>query len=426
MHDFLAESSLIGSLLLSPTETMPIARSIVRADDILDERYRAVFIAVCELTDANKTVDPVTVLEQTKRHTQSVDSKMLLRCMDEVCTAANIRVYAESVHSNSIRRNIQELGTELAEDSPLTPQEILRSAISRLQELQTGSSTRPEEPADVANAFFNELSEAAAGIRKPFISTGFSKLDELLGGGLAASGLITLAARTGIGKTTAALNIADNVAQAGNPVLYFSLEMSKSQIMARRVGRYAGLSYNKLQRGDIEKDDHSTWKRVSDTLSVLSQRPLYISDTPVTISDIELKARSIPGLSLIVVDHMGLIRSENLRANLVQQTTETSHSLKMLALSLGVPILSLCQLNRESEGRSDHRPELAELRNSGAIEEDSDAVLLLHRPAAYFPEVDKPKPWEEQKLEIIAAKNRHGTTGSETFSFYGLTNRIME
>jgi len=426
MLDFMAEKSLLGSILISPKETIPIARSIVRADDILDRRIRAAYIAACELADEGGTVDPVTVMKRAERTKAGTDGALMMDCMDTALTAANIKAYAQAVHDDATRRSIQALGMELAGNQQADPHELLRNAISKLQGIQTGSSAKPEEPTDTAVAFLNELQDTSEGKRRPFLSTGFDRLDKLLGGGLAAGGLITLAARTGTGKTTAGLCIADNVAAAGNAVLYVSLEMTKSQIMARRVGRLARLSYNRLQRGDIAPDDTETWDRITDAISKISKRPLYISDKPATETDVELKARSIPGLSLILIDHLGLIKSDNSRANLYQQTTETSHALKMLALSLGIPCLSLCQLNRESEGRPDHRPGLADLRNSGAIEEDSDSCIILHRPAMYLPESERPKPWEDQFLEINVAKNRHGTTGQESFIFRGLVATIAE
>ena len=426
MYDDLAEKSLLGSILISPQETLPIARGIIHADDILDTRIRASYIAACELADAGEVIDPVSIKSSAEKRVKSVDSQLYVDCMQDALTAANIRVYAQAVHDAAIKAEIQAVGLSLADDNGQSSQELLRSGIARLQELQKGSNARPEEPTETAMQFFNYLSDAAAGKVKPFLSTGFKRLDALLGGGLVNSGLITLAARPGVGKSVVGLNIADNVAEAGHSVLFVSLEMSKYQLMCRRVGRYARLSYNQLQRGDIAADDKNIWGRITDALSVLGQRPLYISDKPSSISDVELKARAIPELALVVLDHMGLLRPDNPRANLYQQTTEASHMEKALALSLGVPVLSLCQLNREIEGRPDHRPCLADLRNSGAIEEDSDAVIFLHRPEMYLKEQDRPKPWDKQTLELSVAKNRHGATGMNSFEFFGMSSAIHE
>jgi Replicative DNA helicase len=424
--DLTAEKSLLGAVLISPRGALPVARSRIKASDILHEDVRAAYIAACELADAGETIDPVTVIKQAGVRGENITGSLLADCMNTALTAANIEFYADAVHDGAIKRVIQELGAELSEDSPEPPQEILRSAICRLQDLQLGSNIKPEAPVDDAMAFYTALREASEGKQKPFLQTGFKTLDELLGGGLVSAGLITLAARTGTGKTVMGLCLADNIAAKGHQVLYVSLEMGRGQIMARRVGRLTGLSYNLLQRGTIQADDNTKWSRIAAALSLLSKRPLFISDKPATIVDVELKARSIPGLRLIVIDHMGFLKPENPRSSLYQQTSEASHALKMLALSMNVPILSLCQLNRENEGRIGHRPGLADLRNSGAIEEDSDAVILLHRPSTYLLEEERPRPWEEQELDVIIAKNRHGATGEARFAFRGMTADVLE
>ena len=171
--------------------------------------------------------------------------------------------------------------------------------------------------------------------------------------------------------------------------------------------------------------DDEAWKRLIDAFQELSTRQFYIRAIPSTVEDIEREARCIDGLSLLVVDHIGLVKATE-QGSRYDKMTETSHRLKQLALSLKIPILALCQLNRQSEGRNDKRPTMADLRDSGAIEEDSDVVALLFRPAVYAKEEDRPKPWETQELQVIVDKNRHGGTGTVYMSFCGLNSRITE
>ena len=426
MTDELAELSLLGAVCISPDEVLPNVRSIVRAADILSPTIRASYEAACELADEREAVDPVTIQERARKNGTEVLNRVLREAMESVVTVANAAIYAKVVHAAAVRREVRSIGEEISRDEYGDATETLRAAISRMQELQSGSCSAVPSPSETSMKFYRELQEAAEGKAQPFLSTGYKKLDELLGGGLVKSGFITLAARPGIGKTMLGLNIAENVAAAGKSVLYVSLEMGSGQLMARRVGTLSCLSYNKLQRGDIQQGDEDTWRRIISAVTTTSTRKLYISDKPATLADVELKARAIKDLSLIVIDHMGLIRNEGRYGSRYEMITERSHALKSLALSIEIPILTLCQLNRESALRQDHQPTLADLRDSGAIEEDSDAVMLLHRPAAYFPDDQQPKPWEAQDIDVEVAKNRHGYTGKITMDFYGLTAKILE
>ena len=408
----IAEDSYIGALLISPPEVLNATRGILRAADFQDARARAVYKASCELADKGETVDPVTVKARTG---SDVTDDYLIECMEVTVTAANAVEYAKAVHEDALGREIRLICAAGAADKTTAPQELLRDTVAQLQALQTGSATAVQEPAEVARDFYLRLTDVSY---RAFTSTGYDSLDTLLGGGLVTSGMIAIAARPGVGKTMLGLCIADNVAAAGIPVLYVSLEMDAYQLMCRRVGRIAGLSYNTLQQGRVT--DGETKSKATEALSDLMRRPLYIEDKPASVLDVELKARGIRGLGLIVIDHLGLLRYDG-RGSRYEIVTEISHSIKRLAQALKIPIVALTQLNRENEGRNDKRPRLSDLRDSGAIEEDCDAVALLHRPG-----VEGLKPWESQPLEIEVAKNRHGYTGRAEMLFYGLTARIVE
>lgn len=408
----LAEDSYIGALLISPPEVLNATRGLVRVADFQSAAARAVYRAACELADLGEVIDPVTI---KGRVGQEVTDDYLVECMEVTITAANAVEYARAVHEDAVGREIRAICAGSAVDKATPTDELLRDTIAQLQDLQTGSNANVQEPAETARDFYVRLTDNSY---RSFTPTGYDSLDTVLGGGLVTSGMIALAARPGVGKTMLGLCIADNVASTGTPVLYISLEMDKYQLMCRRVGRIAGLSYNMLQQGRVI--DSETKTKVIEALSTLMTRPFYIEDKPASLMDVELKARGIKGLGLIVIDHLGLLRS-TIRGSRYEIVTEISHGIKRLAQSLGIPIVALAQLNRENEGRNDKRPRLSDLRDSGAIEEDCDAVALLHRPG-----VDGLKPWESQPLEIEVAKNRHGYTGRAEMLFYGLTARIVE
>ena len=408
----LAEDSYIGALLISPLEVLAATRGLVRVADFQGSAPRAVYRAACELADLGEVIDPVTI---KGRVGQEVTDDYLIECMEVTITAANAGEYAKAVHEDAVGREIRKVCAASAVNKTTPPEELLRDTIAQLQDLQTGSNANVQEPAETAKDFYFRLTDDSY---KSFTSTGYDSLDTVLGGGLVTSGMIALAARPGVGKTMLGLCIADNVAATGIPVLYISLEMDKYQLMCRRVGRLAGLSYNMLQQGRVT--DAETKAKVTEALSTLMTRPVYIEDKPASLMDVELKARGIKELGLIVIDHLGLLRS-NIKGSRYEIVTEISHGIKRLAQSLGIPIVALAQLNRENEGRNDKRPRLSDLRDSGAIEEDCDAVALLHRPG-----VEGLKPWESQPLEIEVAKNRHGYTGRAEMLFYGLTARIVE
>jgi replicative DNA helicase len=183
------------------------------------------------------------------------------------------------------------------------------------------------------------------------------------------------------------------------------------------------MKYSAIYRGDIR--DENDYRRVMEAAEYLSKVPFYIIDKPCTVDDIERHIRTEDGTELVVIDHIGLIKPSG-RSSRYEIMTEISHRLKQIALSTGIPIIALCQLNRASEARDSKRPSVADLRDSGAIEEDSDVVALLFRPAMHLPEDERPKPWEEQEIEIIVDKNRHGMQGSVSLGFTGSTALVLD
>lgn len=399
------ERSIAGCLLMAPSETLDMIREKVSAGDFFDNKARAIYEAAALLIGGRKPCD-ASILQAEA----GVDEEYCRNAMVETPTIQNAGEYAKIVHEAAQQRKAQDIGKDLAEG---TLDAV--SALARLQELlssQSGGIITPQESAQEAMDVF---SAAADGSIVPFLKTGYSCLDSILSGGLANGGLITIAARPGTGKSTAAINIAENVCASGRTVLYVSLEMTAAQIWACRAANTALLNRSDILSGEILRRGGADMEKLYAAYNTLYHMPFFIHDEPATVEDIERKARCINGLSLIVVDHIGLIKN-NIRSSRYEFMTAVSHQLKQLALSMKIPVLALCQLNRASEQRS--RPTMADLRDSGAIEEDSDVVCLLYRdrlPGA---------AWEP--IFFIVDKNRHGTTGTLQLGFYGTFSRIAE
>lgn len=408
------EHSLAGCLLMDPVETLSLIRGLVSASDFTNENARAVFITASLLNDGGKPCDAAIIQAEA-----GVPIEYCKQAMIDTPSIHNAAVYAGIVHTAAQQRKAQEIGTELS-DGKLDAV----AALAMLQELmkaQSGGIVTPQESAQNAMDVF---SAAADGRLTPFLKTGYRSLDKMLSGGLANGGLITIAARPGTGKTTVALNLAERVAAAGNTVLYISLEMTNAQLWACRVANCAWLNRSEVLSGDVirrgaapdpSQEDMENAKRLYAAFENLNSRPLYIHDEPATVEEIERRARCINDLSLIIVDHIGLIKSMT-RGSRYEIMTDISHRLKQLALSMKIPVLALCQLNRTAAQRS--RPTMADLRDSGAIEEDSDVVILVYR------EMQQGVNWEP--IDFIIDKNRHGTTGILELGFYGMYSRITE
>lgn len=417
---YMAEESVAGCILVEPTETLPIVRQIVSADDFALEQAKSVFMSACLLADARKPIDPTTIVDQSKDTEIPLTSEWVKTTMQAYLTTANVELNATIIRDASILRKSKEIGMGLV-DERVAPQD----AVEQLQDALSHRVTLLATPREDAIDFYQYLKSVSSGEVKPFTSTGLYNLDDMLGGGFVSEGLITLAGRPGQGKTVAALVIAENVAARGGKVLYESLEMSKEQLWARRVSRKSRVPYKKLMNGTFDQSSDHDWKAIIDAMSDLSKRNIIINSTNAKMADIERHVRQAGKLDLIVIDHLGLIIPDKVTDSLYLPTTMASHALKRLAKSTGTPILMLCQLNRANTQRADKRGTLADLRNSGAIEEDSDAVIFIHREAYYLPPDQQPAPNEPQVMEFNVAKNRHGETGTVYMDFMGMYANIM-
>ena len=416
------ENNIAGALLIDPELVFLDIRPFIRDADFINPCARAVFSAVSSYLSAGVVPDASLILKKANELEPLVDDEYCRQAMDVTPSCRNASEYAKAVHSAAIEKQEQEIGMKIAMGELSAFQ-----AVSQLQDLSRSRANTILSPEEAADAMLEFLNENEDGKMNLFIPTQLDPLDEILSGGLVKSGLITLAARPGTGKTTAGISISENVASKNIPVLYISLEMSMQQLWACRIAAWSGQNrseiytgkytsnraYEQQRKADIENKKH----KVIDAVMDLREHPFYIRDKASTIEDIEREAATIPNLGLIVVDHIGLLKpSAGISRSRYEIMTEISHQLKQLALTLKIPILALCQLNRSSLDRKDSRPTMADLRDSGAIEEDSDVVILLFR------EMDCHDA--EQKIRFIVDKNRHGPVGDVDLRFIAAQSRI--
>lgn len=412
-----AESAVCGAILLDPA-CLPEVMEHVTEDDFVLESNRAIFRAAVSLDRRGEPIDPVVILREAGDDTSR---DYLLNLMETTATAANAGVYAAEARKASMRRSLRALGASLAEQTGMDdPRGIIADAQRELERIEAQDTSRElASSGDTLMAFWEHRGAVDSG-RGGFVPTGYRSLDRLLGGGLLNSGFYILAARPGMGKTTFGLSVADNVAEKG-PVLFVSLEMDEEQIAAKRLGRAAGIAYDALMMGTLSGEERS---RAAQWSSKVSQVPVYVNKKPrATVDEISNMARRVKGLRLLVVDYFGLIQPDGRQKSRYEAMTDVSGQLKALARKLKVPMLCLAQINRENTSRQDKRPQLSDLRDTGALEQDADGVIFLHCPSYYNQE--RPDPWEPDPMDIILAKNRHAGTGTCNAAFYRAVGRII-
>lgn len=419
----LASQSVAGSILCDAA-CLHVVRPLVSRDDFAVAAERAIFEAACRLADAAKPADVVTILEDARKHGADISDKYAAELLQITPTAAHAAEYARQAHDEAVRRRLAAVGEMLledAEDQQKPTAGLISVTLEALENADTAPQTAMLSASDSLAGFLDYRERLEAG-QAATVSTGYPGLDKLLGGGMLQQGLYILAARPGCGKTTLGLKLAEQAAKSG-ACLFFSLEMSAEQITARRIAAESGLSIGRLMVG--QKLNDADQAKLANAVSDLSAHDFRLNRAPgASVADIAQAAHLTKNLRLVVVDYLGLVRSDERNLPIYERTTRNSNALKALARSLNVPVLCLAQLNRAAEQRADKCPSMADLRDSGAIEQDADAVILLHRPAMY--EFEQPKPWEAQTLTAIVAKNRHGSTGKLDFDFYGSSGIIRE
>jgi replicative DNA helicase len=412
-----AEASLLGAILIDADALVKIADS-VGADDFFDPRHKRIYEATIQLYERRSPIDVLTLADQLKNN-QSLDlvggAAFLTELTNFVPTAAHVEQYAEIVAQKALRRRLIKASQQMVElgyDETKALQELVEEAESQLfqvSEKQVKQSVISLETI-LAESFdrLDDLHKDKNKIRG--VPTGFRDLDGVLAG-LQRSDLFILAARPSMGKTALSLNLAHNVAtMAKQPVLIFSLEMGKEQLVDRLLSMESGVDAWALRTGNLSDTD---FERIGHAMGTLSEAPIYIDDTPgITVGDLRTKARREAHqhpLGLIIIDYLQLMSGGSKFSgsdNRVQEVSEISRGLKSVARELNVPVIALSQLSRSVENRNPQIPQLADLRESGSIEQDADVVAFIYREEYYNPETER-----KAITDIFIKKHRNGPTG---------------
>ena len=417
-----AEQAVLGAMLLKP-EAVTTAAEELSADDFYRETHRLIYEAMMELKDRTEPVDLVTLTEQLKKADKLAKIggiPALSLIANSVPTAANVHYHARIVHEKAQLRSLISAATEIAGaayESADEVEDIMDNAEKRILAVSSGKRSKDFVP--LQEILLDTLEQIDARYNNKGsitgLPTGFTELDHLTAG-LQKSDLILVAARPSMGKTAFTLNIAAHVVlRAREPVAFFSLEMSKEQLVQRLLCSEGRIDSQRLRVGELEEKE---WGDLIDTANRLSAAPLYIDDTPgITVMELRSKARRLKaehGLSLIVIDYLQLMqgRASKNGDNRQQEISEISRSLKALARELNVPVIALSQLSRSVESRQVKRPMLSDLRESGSLEQDSDIVMFLYREDYYDPETEN-----KNITEVIIAKHRNGPVDTVDLTF---------
>jgi len=427
-----AEKSLLGAVLIDE-ETLADITEHVTTKDFYERRHGIIYGAMMSLYEKHKPVDLLTLTDELKRK-KELDtiggSAYLTELTNYVPTSAHAEAYAELVSQKAIRRRLIKASGEISEmgyNEETSTEELLSRAEAEL--FAVSDQSLKQDIASIESILtesFDRMEElhrnkgALRGVR-----TGYKDLDNMTAG-LQRSDLIILAARPAMGKTTLVTNLAYNVATvAKQPVLFFSLEMSKEQLVDRMLADASGVDAWNIRTGNLSDDDFS---KLSEAMGELAEAPIFIDDTP-GLSTLELRTKARRAshdqpLGLIIIDYLQLMQgsggSGSGYSNRVQEVSEISRGLKLVARELNVPVIALSQLSRSVESRSPQIPQLADLRESGSIEQDADIVMFIYREAYYNPETER-----ENITDLIIAKHRNGPTGKVELYFHPERLRFM-
>ena len=422
-----AEISVLGSMLLSADAIAEVSESVNPAD-FYRGAHRTMFEAMCDLYDKGEPVDTVTLADELERRGKLADVGGAIAIADisaQVPTPANAVYYARIVTDRALKRRLIEAGstlTKLGFDLEKSGADAVDEAEAHVFDLankqRKGEFVPMRDLLSEAFDLIEKLHESDSTITG--LETGFTDLDQLTSG-LQPGQLIILAARPAMGKSTLVTNMITNVAAGQRkPAAIFSLEMGQMEIVQRMLSAEAKLDSDRLRTGKLRHDD---WPKLSKAMGKLSEAPLFIDDTPgITMMEIRSKCRRIAqrhGLSLIVVDYLQLMESHKKSDGRVQEVAEFSRGLKVLAKEIGCPVIALSQLSRKPEERTDRRPMLSDLRESGAIEQDADIVGFIYRDEVYNPDTEA-----KGEAELIIAKHRAGRLATVRLSFLGHHSRF--
>ncbi len=423
----IAEQSLLGSVLIDPASLDQIA-DLVGAGDFYISEHTQIYLAMQELFIQNREIDVVTLIDMLVHkgiYDKSGGEDYLKTLCEVVPSSLNVKDYAKIIKEKSVLRQLIGVCGDIS-DSAYGEQEevehILDSAENKIFAIAQGRDTKNfrhirEVLMDV-HGHLKDLQERPDEVQGT--KTGFSGLDRVLVG-MGNSDLVLVGARPGMGKTSFVLNIGTNVAiQSKKTVCIFSLEMSAEQLVSRLLSSEAMVDSTALRSGRLSSED---WTKLAAASSKLAGTNILIDDTTgITVTGMKAKLRRVKDLGLVVIDYLQLMQSDRRNDNRVQEVSEISRSLKLLAKELGVPVICCAQLSRGPESRTDKKPMLSDLRDSGAIEQDADVVMFLYRDEYY--KTDK-NDQNASIAEVIIQKNRHGSTGTVEMGWIGRYTKFV-
>ena len=414
-----AEQAVIGSVLIDPA-SLDIVTGIISSDDFYLEEHRSIYSAMQGMYLKSRSIDVVTLVDELVHQGvyDEAGGKEYIRLISEsVPTASNVRDYANIVRDKAVLRALIAACEEVTEAAYTEEEDVQR--LVEMAESKIYAIAEQKE-----NKNFVHIKEALVKVYDNLqqlrvnkeemqgMKTGFSGLDRVLVG-MGKSDLVLVGARPGMGKTSFAMNVATSAAKMSHKaVCVFSLEMSVEQLVSRLLSSEALVDSYALRSGDIQDED---WQKIAHAASDLSECDILIDDTTgMTVAGMMSKLRRVKNLGIVVIDYLGLMQSEHRIENRVQEVSEISRNLKLMAKECQVPVICCAQLSRGPESRTDKRPMLSDLRDSGAIEQDADIVLFLYRDE-YYKDQDQP----QSTAEVIVAKNRHGSTGKVEMGWLG-------
>ncbi|MFI2487112.1 replicative DNA helicase [Promicromonospora kroppenstedtii] len=429
-QDVPAEMSVLGGMLLSKDAIADVIEQI-RGNDFYRPAHEAIYDAIIDLYGRGEPADAITVVAELQRrgeHARVGGAPYIHDLMAGVPTAANAGYYAKIVRERAIMRRLVEAGTRIVQMGYATDGGEVDDVVNNAQaEVYAVTERRASEDylplAEIIGPTFDEI-DAAQGRGEGLtgVPTGYSDFDRLTNG-LHGGQMIVVAARPAVGKSVLGINVASHAAIHHEMAsVIFSLEMSRNEIVMRMLAAEARVPLTKMRSGNMDDGD---WQKLAATMGKVSDAPLFIDDSPnMSLMEIRAKCRRLKqkhDLKLVVIDYLQLMSSGKRVESRQQEVSEFSRSLKLLAKELEVPVIAISQLNRGAEQRSDKKPQMSDLRESGSIEQDADVVILLHREDAY--EKESPRAGE---ADLIVAKHRNGPTDVITVAFQGHYQRFVD
>ncbi len=425
-HSIEAEQSVLGAVI-ADSSILPTVIELIKPEYFYSEQHSAIFGIIVRMFSTGAPVDIVTLLNEAEKlhifESPTEGRRYLSEIANMLPTTANIESYCKIVADKYFIRSLGYAARGILEDIQTgehDAQLLLDAAEQKIYDIRQGRDVRGLIPiSDAIAEAYDRLGKISGPDKEKYVGarTGFTLLDSITSG-LNKSDLIIIAARPGMGKTSFAMNIATNVARrCDKEVVTFNLEMSKEQLATRILSTEALVDSNILRNGRLTGDD---WVKLATSAGYLSGLPLYIDDTAsMTVQQMKAKLRRTKNLGLVIIDYLQLMESTTRSDNRVVVISEITRQLKVMAKELNVPVILLSQLSRAVEGRTDKRPMLSDLRESGSIEQDADIVLFLYREAYYNKESQRPNI-----SECIVAKNRHGETGTVELIWDGQYTRF--